>query len=482
MRPPVGPIGPIGALLAGLAALLFLAGGCAGPPVKAGPSVKAAPPVKAASQAGPQPRAKAETPAVRVEPAPKAAEPVAPAGKPGEAPPARLPDPIDRILDQLEPKPEAPPVPPSFVPLGAEDIPELMDDADPATLRQAVERSLAYYDRVPNGRSYRVADRTVTAAEMKASLAAFLEIMNGEGGPEEKFRRLRDRFDFYRSVGADGRGRVTVTGYYEPILEGSLTRTERFKHPLYRTPEETVTVDLGRFGKRFGRERLVGRLQNGEVVPHYRRFEIDRDGVLAGRNLEIVWVDDPVDLFYLHVQGPGIIRLPDGRTLRVNYAQRNGWPFRGLARYLYERGKISASEMSHQGIVAYLRAHPEEAGDIMNYNESYVFFRQVDEGPIGALGFPVTDGRSIAVDLDVFPRGALAFLQARKPRFDAEGNLTSWEPLNRFVLVQDTGGVFKGPGKADLFCGTGPEAGRIAGSMKEAGRVYLLILKDASAP
>lgn len=470
-----------GALLAGLAALLFLAGGCAGPPVKAGPAVKVAPQVKEAPQAEPRPRTKADAPAARVVPAPKEAEPVTSEGKPMDTARVRLPDPIDRILDQLEPKPEAPSAPPSFVRVDPGEIPELVDDADPDTLRLAVERSLAFFDRMPNGKACRVAERTVTASEMKASLAAFLEIMNGAGDPGEKFRRVRERFDFYRSVGADGRGRVTVTGYYEPILEGSLTRTERFKHPLYRPPEETVVVNLGRFGKRFGRERLVGRLQNGEVVPHYRRFEIDRDGVLAGRNLEIVWVDDPVALYFLHVQGSGIVRLPDGRSLRVNYAQRNGWPFRGLARYLYDQGKISASEMSHQGIVAYLRAHPQEAGDIMNYNESYIFFRQVDEGPIGALGFPVTDGRSIAVDLDVFPRGALAFLQARKPRFDAAGNLVSWEPLNRFVLVQDTGGVFKGPGKADLFCGTGPEAGRVAGSLKETGRVYLLILKEAPA-
>ncbi len=239
-----------------------------------------------------------------------------------------------------------------------------------------------------------------------------------------------------------------------------------------------MIVNLGLFRERFGNERLVGRLKNGEVVPHYRRSEIDQGGVLAGRNLEIAWVDDPVELFFLHVQGSGIIRLPDGGTVRVNYAQKNGWPFRGLARFLFDEGKISASEMSHQGIVDYLRAHPEEAGDIMSHNESYVFFRRVEDGPLGALGFPVTEGRSVAVDLGLFPRGALAFLKARKPRFEEGGSGIVWEPLNRFVLVQDTGGVFKGPGKADLFCGTGPEAGRTAGSLKEAGELYLLILKD----
>lgn len=437
-----------------IAALLLLAAGCAGTPVKA------------------VPRVRKEAPAV-VRPAPRVTKPVAAGGTARAGTEVSAAGETGRTLE-----PETTPAASAFVRVDPAGIPALTDDADPATLRRAVEKSLAYYDRASAGTVYRFGDRIRGVADMKASLAAFLDILNGDGAPEDKWLAVRERFDFYRSVGSDDQGRVTVTGYYEPILTGALKRTERFRYPLYRTPEDTVTVNLGLFRERFGNERLVGRLKKGEVVPHYRRSEIDQGGVLAGRNLEIAWVDDPVELFFLHVQGSGIIRLPDGGTVRVNYAQKNGWPFRGLAKFLFDEGKISASEMSHQGIVDYLHAHPEEAGDIMSHNESYVFFRRVEDGPLGALGFPVTDGRSIAVDLELFPRGALAFLKARKPRFEEGGIGIVWEPLNRFVLVQDTGGVFKGPGKADLFCGTGPEAGRTAGSMKEAGELYLLILKD----
>jgi membrane-bound lytic murein transglycosylase A len=191
-------------------------------------------------------------------------------------------------------------------------------------------------------------------------------------------------------------------------------------------------------------------------------------------------VNDPIDLFFMHIQGSGKIRLPDGNVMQVSYAQKNGHPYRSIGRYLLDKEKLTSSEMTHQSIKKYLREHPEELSDILNYNKSYVFFRIVENGPIGALGLTLTSGRSIATDLDLFPKGALAFVRLRKPVFDKNGNIKTWEIFSRFVLNQDTGGVIKGPGRVDLFCGTGSDAEMLAGSLKENGELYFLVKKKVN--
>jgi membrane-bound lytic murein transglycosylase A len=259
-------------------------------------------------------------------------------------------------------------------------------------------------------------------------------------------------------------------------LKGSLEKTDEYRYPIYKTPDDIVVANLGKFSEKYKNEKIIGRLKSGELVPYFNRADIEEVGVLKGRNLELIWVNDPVDLFFMHIQGSGEIKLTDGRFVQVSYAQKNGRPNR-MAGYLLDKGKLSKSEMTHQSIKKYLREHPEELSDIFNYNESYVFFRIVENGPIGALGLTLTSGRSIATDLDLFPRGALAFIRLRKPIFEKDGNIKSWETFSRFVLNQDTGGVIKGPGRVDLFCGTGSAAEMLAGSLKETGELYFLVKK-----
>jgi membrane-bound lytic murein transglycosylase A len=226
-----------------------------------------------------------------------------------------------------------------------------------------------------------------------------------------------------------------------------------------------------------GRDKYVGRLHNGDVVPHFNRREIDKNGVLAGRELEIAWVDDPVALFLLHIQGSGKIRLPEGGLLHVTYAQSNGWPFRGLTGMMVEKGFLKENGKSYEQMKKFLLDHPEERQELMNYNERYVFFRIATEGPLGALNLPLVAGRSIATDLDIYPRGALALIKTRKPVFDEEGRILSWQSFSRFVLNHDTGAAIKGPGRVDLFCGTGEKAERTAGAMKESGELYFILKK-----
>jgi len=366
---------------------------------------------------------------------------------------------------------------PSLVLIPPEKAPSLADDLDGELLETAIVRSIEYYERIAGNNMYGIGDGHITGKELRESLLAFRKILSGSDSDEVKRKRIVEAFDIYKAVGSENGGTVFFTGYFEPVIEGSLERTERYRHPIYRTPDDTVVVNLRKFNRKYKNERLVGRLNNGEVIPYFTRADIEEKGALAGRNLELIWINDPIDIFFLHIQGSGKIILPDGSFMQVSFAQSNGRPYRSIGTYLLDKGKLTTGEISHQSIKKYLREHPEELSDILNYNESYVFFRIVENGPIGALGLTLTSGRSIATDLDLFPRGALAFIRLRKPVFEKDGNIKSWETFSRFVLNQDTGGVIKGPGRVDLFCGTGSGAEMLAGSLKEIGELYFLVKK-----
>ena len=225
-------------------------------------------------------------------------------------------------------------------------------------------------------------------------------------------------------------------------------------------------------------EKVVGRVDGEHFLPYYTRREIDEMGTLSGRGLEVAWVRDPVDVFFLHIQGSGVIRLPDGRQLSVGYAAQNGRPYRSIGRFLIDTGKIAKEEMSMQRLRRYLAENPTERSEIFAYNESYVFFRVVQDGPLGSLEVPVTGGRTIATDSRLFPKGALVFIQTQIPMVDSSGQLAGWRPITRFVLNQDTGGAIRGYQRADIYFGTGDGAGDLAGYMNRPGRMFFVILKD----
>ncbi len=377
--------------------------------------------------------------------------------------------------------PVVPPPPPKEGPplaaVSGSDLPGFRDDLDRESLVRALRKSLEYYARLPERTAYRMGDQRFTARDMKESLQAFLDIAESGDSPAAIERRVREAFDVYRASGGAPSGKVLFTGYYEPVLKGSLEKTDLFRYPIYRKPDDSVVVQLGKFREKYRNERLVGRLENGELVPYFSREEIDGAGALENRGLEIAWFADPIDIFFLHIQGSGMVCLPDGACFQVSYAQSNGRAYRSIGRLLIDSGKATRENLSMQGIKQYLREHPEEAREILNYNESYVFFRTVEEGPVGSIGVALTGGRSIATDQTIFPRGALAFIKTRKPVIGPDGDIRSWVPFSRFVLNQDTGGAITGPGRVDLFCGRGREAEITAGHLKEDGELYFLILK-----
>jgi len=366
---------------------------------------------------------------------------------------------------------------PALTAVSPREYPLLKDDLDTASLQQAIGRSLEYYRRLPDNRRYHFGDESYTVRELRESLMAFRDLMENADSAESFERQLYETFDIYRASGKDGRGTVLFTGYYAPVLDGSREKTPQYGYPIYRTPGDHIIIDLTLFDSKYDRERIVARVVNGRALPYYTRKNIDVDGHLAGKGLEIAWLADPVDIFFLHIQGSGIVRLPDGTLLRVSYDQSNGHPYRSIGRFLVDQGKLSMDEVSLTSIRRYLRSHSDEMFRVLAHNESYVFFRIVEDGPVGCLDVPVTSGRTIATDSELFPKGAIAFIKTKKPIVDSDGNITTWEPFSRFVLNQDTGGAISGPGRVDLYCGLDRYAEIMAGHLKEEGELYFLVKK-----
>ena len=261
-----------------------------------------------------------------------------------------------------------------------------------------------------------------------------------------------------------------ITGYYEPVLNGSTTRNDQFRWPLYKRPDNLLTIDLASLYPELKGRPVRGRLEGNRVVPYYSRAEIGNGkNPLAGN--ELLWVEDPVELFILQVQGSGRVRLPDGREVAVGYADQNGHPYRSLGGRLIELGALTREEVTLTRIRDWLAAHPDETSTLLNSNPSYIFFTQRDaslDGPLGSLGVALTPERSVAVDPAYIRLGLPVWLDTVLP------NGTS---LQRLTLAQDTGGAIKGAVRADLFLGQGVEAGRLAGEMKQRGRLYVLLPK-----
>jgi membrane-bound lytic murein transglycosylase A len=267
-------------------------------------------------------------------------------------------------------------------------------------------------------------------------------------------------------------GQGTLTGYFEPELNGSLSRTGRYATPLLARPPELVEVDLGTFTAELRGRRVAGQVRDGRLVPFPDRAAIT-DGALAGRGLELAWVDDSADAFFLQVQGSGRVRLEDGRVLRVGYAGWNGHAYYAIGRALVESGALAREGVSMQSIRAWMdQAGPEAAAALMARNPSYVFFRVLpgvppETGPTGTLGAPLTPGRSVAVDRTRLPLGMPVWLAGRDPLDGAA--------MRRLAVAQDTGGAIRGLARADLFTGWGSEAAARAGRMREEAAMFLLL-------
>jgi len=287
---------------------------------------------------------------------------------------------------------------------------------------------------------------------------------------------FEQRFQPWQATAEDGSAEGLITGYYEPLLKGDRVRTERARHPLYATPDDLISVELASVYPELKGLRLRGRLAGNKLVPYSTRKDIEdaANGKANGfKGKPIAWAEDPVDLFFLQIQGSGRIELPDGSHLRVGYAEQNGHPYQSIGKLLVERGELLLEQASMQGIKEWGAQKPDKLPELLAANPSYVFFRELPNGltgPLGALGVPLTGGRSIAVDPRFIPLGAPVFLATTQPN--------SPLPMNKLVMAQDTGGAIRGGVRADFFWGFGNEAGELAGRMKQRGRMWVLLPKD----
>lgn len=280
-------------------------------------------------------------------------------------------------------------------------------------------------------------------------------------------------FSPYQVINADGSTDGLVTGYYEPLLRGARKRGGPYQTPLHRAPDDIVTIDIASAYPDAKGQQLRGRLVGNKVVAYPSRAELMRSNILAGK--EILWVDDPIEAFFLQVQGSGRVQLVDTKEMvRVAYADHNGYPYKSIGRYLIDKGELTPDRASAQGIKAWLAANPLRQQELLNANPRYVFFREekiadAKAGPKGALGVPLTPQRSIAIDPQFLPLGAPVFLATTQPNTAV--------PLQRLMLAQDTGSAIKNAVRADYFWGFGAQAGEKAGKMKQRGAMWILLPK-----
>jgi membrane-bound lytic murein transglycosylase A len=356
----------------------------------------------------------------------------------------------------------------NLAPVEFADLPGWGAD-DAAQALSALARSCARLDGLPPDRPLDPDLRSAgTVAQWRAICAA---LPAGAGAARAYFERW---FQPYRAAGNDG-AQGLFTGYYEPELKGSRQPGGRFTVPLYGVPADLVQIDLGQFAPDLKGRSIAGRVEHGRLRPYPDRARIEA-AHLKDKGLEILWLDDPVDAFFLQVQGSGRVVLPDGGAVRVGFAGHNGHGYVPIGRLLIEGGKVPRENMSMQAIRDWLRANPAEAQELMRRNPRYVFFRELasadtPDGPIGAHGVALTPGRSLAVDRRFVPLGVPLWLDTTDP---------DGRPLRRLMVAQDVGGAIQGPVRGDIFFGAGEAALEQAGRMRSPGAYYLLLPRSAA--
>lgn len=374
------------------------------------------------------------------------------------------------------PPPPMPPKPETVPERALERLPDrkvpfLIDDADLDSLRAALRESRAWLYGRPWEERLRFGAEEYSPRELAQAYSQIDAWLEAGVSAEQLSAEIAREFEIFVATDEE----ILVTGYYEPVIEGSLVRREGYEVPIYGPPTGLVRVDLGLFDPDLAGRRLLGLLDEGTLVPFPDRQGIRETGVMRGR--EIAWAKDRVELFFVEVQGSGSLRLPDGSLMRIGYAGANGRAYRSIGKLLIDEGAIPREQMSMQALRVWLGENPEEIERVLDHNTSQVFFRRLDGPPVGSLGRPVTPGRSIATDHEFYPRGALGFLVSEVPELAADGTTVAAAPLRRFVLNQDRGGAIKSASRVDFFWGRGEQAAARAGAMKQPGKLYFFAPK-----
>jgi|TARA_B110000003_G_scaffold137985_1_gene139735 membrane-bound lytic murein transglycosylase A len=285
---------------------------------------------------------------------------------------------------------------------------------------------------------------------------------------------FNDNFNLFQAKNNDGSSEGLITGYYQPVLKGSWTRTKKYNVPLYAPPNDLITVDLSEVYPDLKYKRLRGRIEGNKLIPYLTREEIyKRNFPLQGN--ELIWLENSVEAFFLEIQGSGVVEFDNGNRTQIGYADQNGHPYRSMGRELIRKGELKRHKVSMQSIKVWAKKNKKKLQKFLNANPSFVFFRELPQGlpgPIGALGVPITTERSVAIDRRYIPLGAPIFLSTTQPN--------SNEPLRQLMIAQDTGGAINGGVRADFYWGQGKKAGAKAGSMKQSGKIWVILPKEFS--
>lgn len=359
-----------------------------------------------------------------------------------------------------------------MVRLNAGDGPAFDDDLLCTGLADGIAHSVIYYRKLPAKKTISYGGDSYSANQLARGLESFQAFLKTGPSPVATKAFLKKHAVVYAHLESNKLTDVLFTGYFVPQLAGSKTRSERFSCPVYRRPRDLVVTDTPR-----GKNPVIGRYSGKKLIPYFDRKTIDSTNILADRAEPIAWVSDPITLFFLHVQGSGTIRMDTGELINVLYDVNNGLTYRSIGKYLIDKGKLKKEEVSMQTIRDYVVAHPEERDEIFHYNPRYVFFRTPPHGAVGCLGVPLTPGRSVALDRAISPAGSLLFIKTQKPICDSNGKVEKWTDFSRFALNQDTGTAINGPGRADIFWGSGAYAETAAGYMKHHGNMYYIVIR-----
>jgi len=328
----------------------------------------------------------------------------------------------------------------------------------------ALDRSIEWTDRDYARSFFPVED--VSHERALNSLLRFRELLVEAHDAHSFGNAVRREFTLYKSAGWDGRGGgVLYTGYCTPILEGNPVATAEYAYPLYALPDDLVKATDG---------TIRGRSTDFGIEPYPTRSLIEASGMLGGRDLELVWLRDPIDAFLAHVNGSAFVELPDGSMSRFGYAGTNGREYTSLGKELVAAGRLEKGRVNLAAIRTWAAGHPEEVRGFLDRNERFVFFAPIDGNPRGSLNVEVSGGRSLATDKSLFPRGAIVYVDTHLPGAE----FTDGAEYHRFMLDQDTGGAIRTAGRADIYLGVGDEAEQLAGTTRVEGQLYYLFLRD----
>ncbi len=366
----------------------------------------------------------------------------------------------------------------NLIPVNAKKI-DIADDLDLKTLHQSAAASLSYLKKLSPEQKFQYGKLEYSAKEVILSMELLQKTIKTSNSKKKFINKLKKKFLWWKSPGRKQDRRVLFTGYFEPQYPAASKPSKKYSVPAFAIPKDLKVLDLGKFRQNLKNQTIVYRLENNKILPYYTRKEIMEKNVLEKKATPLVWFSDPVDLFFLQIQGSGLVETPSGKKLRLGYAGSNGRKYSSIGKTLIKNKIIPKKEMSMDAIQNYLEKNPQAVKPLLYKNKSYVFFRllDLDEGPYGSLEVALTPERSLAVDYRLFPKAALVYISTNKPNCEQDPDCKSHTPIKRFMHIQDTGGAIRTFGRADIFWGRGNLAQKTAGYMQHLGDLFVLVAK-----